>query len=62
VYGICGDTDERYRELLRIPEDFSIGAGVTLGRPLPDPACSKATSRATQRRRTVAEIVHWNAW
>ena len=62
VYGIFGDTDVRYRELLRIPDDFVIVAGVTLGHPLPDPAWSRSTSRATQRRRTVDELVHWNAW
>jgi nitroreductase len=62
VYGIVGDTDARYRKLLRIPDDFAIVAGVTLGRPMPDPAWSRATSRATQRRRTVDELVHWNAW
>ena len=62
VYGIFGDTDARYRELLHIPDDFAIVAGVTLGHPLPDPEWSKVTSRATQRRRTVDDIVHWNAW
>jgi nitroreductase len=62
VYGIFGDTDARYRKLLGIPDDFAIVAGVTLGRALPDPAWSKVTSRATQRRRTVDELVHWNVW
>jgi FMN reductase [NAD(P)H] len=62
VYGIFGDTDARYRKLLDIPDDFAIVAGVTLGRPLPDPAWSKVTSRATQRRRAVDEVVHWNHW
>jgi FMN reductase [NAD(P)H] len=62
VYGIFGDTDARYRKLLDIPDDFTIVAGVTLGRPLPDPAWSKVTSRATQRRRAVDEVVHWNHW
>jgi len=62
VYGIFGDTDARYRTLFRIPDDFAIVAGVTLGRALPDPAWSNVTSRATQRRRTIEEIVHWNAW
>ena len=62
VYGIFGDTDARYRSLLNIPDDVTIVAGVTLGRPLPDPAWSKVTSRATQRRRTLGEVVHWNGW
>jgi FMN reductase [NAD(P)H] len=62
VYGIFGETDARYRHVLRIPDDFSIVAGVTLGRPLPDPAWSKVTSRVTQRRRALDEVVHWNSW
>ena len=62
VYGIFGDIDARYRELLRIPDDFTIVAGVTLGRPLPDPAWSEATSRATQRQRPLDEVAHWNSW
>jgi len=62
VYGVFDETDARYRELFRIPDDFTIVAGVTLGQPLPDPKWSKATSRATERRRTIDEIVHWNAW
>ena len=50
------------RELLAIPADFALVAGVTLGRPLPDPEWSKLTSRSTQRRRTLDELVHWNTW
>ena len=37
-------------------------AGATVGRPLPDPGWSKVTSRATQRRRTLDELVAWNRW
>lgn len=62
VYGVFGETESRYRALLHIPEDFTLVAGVTLGQPLPDPAWSRATSRATQRRRPLDEVVHWNAW
>ena len=62
VYGVFGDTDARYRALLGIPADLTIVAGVTLGRPLPDPGWSALTSRATQRRRALDELVHWNAW
>ena len=62
VYGIPLDEARTIRELLAIPADFALVAGVTLGRPLPDPEWSKLTSRATQRRRTVDELVHWNTW
>jgi FMN reductase [NAD(P)H] len=62
VYGIIGEDDQKVRNLLRIPHDFAIVAGISIGHPLPDPGWSSKTSRATQRRRAVDEIVHWNTW
>jgi nitroreductase len=62
VYGVFGETDAKLREMFGIPDDLTIVAGITLGRPLPDPKWSGATSRATQRRRTLDEVVHWNHW
>jgi FMN reductase [NAD(P)H] len=62
VYGIQLEDQPRWRELLRIPDELAIVAGITLGYPAPDPEWSKRTSRATQRRRTIDEQVHWNAW
>ena len=62
VYGIVPADQPRIRELLRIPDELAIVAGITLGYGAPDPGWSKATSRATQRRRTLDELVHWNTW
>jgi nitroreductase len=62
VYGIPLADQPRVRELLRIPDELAIVAGITLGHGAPDPGWSKATSRATQRRRTLDEVVHWNTW
>ena len=62
VYGVQVDDDARFRALLHIPDDLRIVTGVTLGPPAPDPEWSKRTSRATQRRRTLDEVVHWNRW
>jgi len=63
VYGIVGgDDDAKLRELLRIPDDLTLVAGISIGYPLPDPGWSSKTSRATQRRRPVDELVHWNTW
>jgi nitroreductase len=62
VYGIQLEDQPRWRELLRIPDELAIVAGITLGHPAPDPEWSKRTSRATQRRRTLDEQVHWNRW
>jgi FMN reductase [NAD(P)H] len=62
VYGILGDDESKLRELLRIPADLTLVAGISVGHPLPDPGWSSKTSRATQRRRPVDEVVHWNTW
>jgi nitroreductase len=62
VYGIQVEDQPRVRELLHIPDDLAIVAGITLGKAAPDPEWSKRTSRTTQRRRTVDELVHWNRW
>ena len=62
VYGVPVEEEPRWRDLLGIPDDLRIVAGATVGRPLPDPGWSRVTSRATQRRRTLDELVHWNRW
>jgi FMN reductase [NAD(P)H] len=62
VYGVPVEEQPRWRELLHIPDDLAIVGGITLGRPAPDPEWSKRTSRATQRRKTIDELVHWNRW
>jgi nitroreductase len=60
VYGVQVDDQPRWRELLQIPDDLTIVAGITLGVAAPDPEWSKRTSRATQRRKTIDELVRWN--
>ena len=62
VYGIQLEDQPRWRELLRIPEELAVVAGITLGRPAPDPEWSRRASRSTQRRKPVDELVHWNRW
>ena len=62
VYGVPREDEQRLRRLLAIPDDLRVVAGVTLGRALPDPEWSKLTSRATQRRRALDELVRWNRW
>jgi nitroreductase len=62
VYGIFGDDEKKLRDLLGVPDDLTLVAGVSIGYPLPDPGWSSKTSRATQRRRRVDELIHWNRW
>jgi nitroreductase len=62
VYGIPVEQEPRWRQLLFVPDDLRPVAGVTVGRAAPDPGWSRVTSRATQRRRSLDELVRWNAW
>ncbi|HEY8029204.1 MAG TPA: nitroreductase family protein [Gaiellaceae bacterium] len=62
VYGVPVEQDPAWRALLGIPDDLRIVAGVTVGRGAPDPGWSGKTSRATQRRRALDELVRWNTW
>ena len=62
VYGILAADQPKFRELLAIPDDLAIVAGVTLGPPAQDPGWSKLSSRATQRRRPPDDLVHWERW
>jgi FMN reductase [NAD(P)H] len=62
VYGIFDDDEKKLRDLLRIPQELTLVAGISVGYPRPDPGWSSKTSRATQRRRAVDELVHWNTW
>lgn len=62
VFGVPSEQLAPLRELLRLPPDFRFVAVVTLGQPAPDPRWSAATSRATQRRKGVDELVRWERW
>ena len=62
VYGVTVPEKQAFKDLLGIPEDVHVVAGVTVGKPRPDPNASRATSRFTQRRRDLEEVVHWERW
>jgi nitroreductase len=62
VYGVMPEEEARLRELLRIPSDLTVVAGITLGRAAPDPGWSETASRRTQPRRPVEDLVRWNRW
>jgi nitroreductase len=62
VYGVPVELDPAVRDLLGIPADLRIVAGVTLGKAAPDPGWSRITSRATQHRRSLGELVRWERW
>jgi len=62
LFGVFPDLEPFLRERLAIPDDVTLVAVITLGRPLPDPGWSAVTSRATKPRRPLPELVHWERW
>jgi nitroreductase len=62
VYGVTVPELEAFKELLAIPDDVAVVGGVTIGRPRPDPNAARASSRMTQRRRGLDEVVRWERW
>ena len=62
VYGVTVPEMQQFKELLGIPPDVAVVAGVTMGRGRPDPNASSSSSRMTQRRRSLDEVVKWEHW
>jgi nitroreductase len=62
VFGVPDGQVQPLKDLLGLPPDFRFVAVVTLGRAAPDPRWSAVTSRATQRRRGLDELVAWERW
>ena len=62
VYGVTVPEMTQFKALLGIPDDVAVVAGVTIGRGRPDPNAAKLSSRFTQRRRALDEVVRWERW
>ena len=62
LFGVFAELEPVLRERLGIPDDVTPVAVITLGKPAPDPRWSAVTSRATQPRRQIGELVHWERW
>ena len=62
VYGVTVPEMAEFKQLLGIPNDVSVVAGVTIGHVRPDPNAGAASSRMTQRRRSLDEVVRWERW
>jgi FMN reductase [NAD(P)H] len=62
LFGVPVELMPRFKELLRIPEDVAVTSCITIGKPAPDPGWSADASRATQRRKGVDDLVHWERW
>ncbi len=62
VSGVEGAAAEKVRMAFGIPDDVTLVALVTMGAAAPDPGWSAVTSRRTQPRRPLADIIRWERW
>ena len=62
VTGVPREAATELRSVFDISDDVTVVALVTIGHGAPDPGWSAVTSRRTQPRRSVDEIVRWERW
>ena len=62
LFGVIGERMRPFKELLAIPDDIAVDCCITIGRPRDDPNWSRVSSRLTQARRSVDDLVHWERW
>jgi len=62
VYGVTVPEMQQFKDKLGIPDDVAVVAGVTIGKARPDPEAESSSSRMTQQRRDLEEVVRWERW
>ncbi len=62
VFGVPAPRMERIRELLELPDDVALVEVVTLGYPAEDSVSDRLSSRGTQPRKPMDELVRWERW
>jgi FMN reductase [NAD(P)H] len=60
VYGVLPEQVPAVKELLDIPDDVHFVCVVTIGKRKPDPRDGELSSRLTQRRLPLDELVSWH--
>ena len=62
LFGVFAEAMEPFKELLGIPDDVDVACCITIGRPADDSTWSAKSSRLTQARKPVDDLVHWERW
>jgi len=62
LFGVFVEAMEPFKQLLDIPDDVAVACCITIGRPADDSRWDAVTSRLTQARRSVDDLVHWERW
>jgi FMN reductase [NAD(P)H] len=62
LFGLVTEATQPFKELLRIPDDVAVACCITIGKPADDSQWSAMSSRLTQARKSVDDLVHWERW
>jgi FMN reductase [NAD(P)H] len=62
LFGVFAEAMAPFKELLHIPGDVAVTCCITIGKPADDSSWDALTSRLTQARRPVDDLVHWERW
>lgn len=62
VFGVTVEKMAAFKELLAIPDEVHVVAVVTVGPPAGEDDLSARSSRMSQRRRKLDELVRWERW
>ena len=62
LFGVFAEAMQPFKQLLNIPDDITVTCCITIGKPADDSQWDAVTSRLTQARRSVDDLVHWERW
>jgi FMN reductase [NAD(P)H] len=62
LFGVPVEHMAEFKALLAIPDDVAVTSCITIGKAADDPRWSADSSRFTQRRRSIDDLVHWERW
>jgi nitroreductase len=62
LFGVFAEAMAPFKEFLNIPEDVAVTCCITVGKPADDSSWDALTSRLTQARKPVDDLVHWERW
>jgi FMN reductase [NAD(P)H] len=62
LFGVFAGATPAFKEQLRIPDEIAVACCITIGRPADDSEWSAISSRSTQTRKSVDDLVHWERW
>jgi len=62
LFGVFAEAMAPFKQLLGIPDDIAVACCITIGKPADDSNWDALTSRLTQARRSVDDLVHWERW